>query len=172
VSLRRAIAEILEIVRRHRLRVPRDLSLLFTMLIIAEGVVAELDPEFRFAEALAPYARRQLISGLSPDGVMRRLEEFGVDIAELAIDLPARLDRLSEAIETGGLEVHLRRDDMDALLAGAGRFANRVAASVLAAAVLDGVVRLVPRRRHGRRVRRLAHQRAGDRLRWTQVFPR
>jgi hypothetical protein len=61
-----------------------------------------------------------------------------------AIDLPARLDRLSEAIETGGLEVHLRPDDMDALLAGAGRFANRVAASVLAAAVIDGVVRLVP----------------------------
>jgi hypothetical protein len=89
-----------------------------------------------------------------------------------AIDLPARLDRLSEAIETGGLEVHVRPDDMDALLAGAGRFANRVAASVLAAAVIDGVARLVPRRRHGRRVRRLAQQRAGDRLRWTQVFPR
>jgi len=33
---------------------------------------------------------------------------------------------------------------MDALLAGAGRFANRVAASVLAAAVIDGVVRLCP----------------------------
>src|ERR1700751_1822170 len=65
VSLRSAIGEILEIVRLHRLKVPPDLSLLFTVLIIAEGIVAELDPEFRFAEALAPYARRHLLSGIT-----------------------------------------------------------------------------------------------------------
>ena len=42
-GMRSAIGEMLEIVRRHHLRVPRDLSLLFTMVIIAEGIVAELD---------------------------------------------------------------------------------------------------------------------------------
>ena len=155
VSLRGAIGEMLEIVRRHRLRVPRDLSLLFTVLIIAEGLVAQLDPEFRFAEALAPYARRQLISGLSPDRVMQRLQEFGVDVAELAAELPARLNRISEAIDTGGLEVHVRTDEMDALLTRAERLGNRVAASVLAAALIDGLVQLASRRRHhGPRLRR------------------
>ena len=42
--MRSAIGEMLVIVRRHRLRVPRDLSLLFTVLIVAEGLVADLDP--------------------------------------------------------------------------------------------------------------------------------
>lgn len=146
VSLRGAIGEILEIVRRHRLRVPRDLSLLLMVLIIAEGIVAEVDPEFRFAEALAPYARRHLTSGLTAARVMQRLEEFGVDVAELAIDLPRRLNRISEAIETGGLEIHVRTDEMDALLARAERLANRVAASVLAAALINGLVQLGARR--------------------------
>ena len=150
VSLRRAIGEMLEIVRRHRLRVPRDLSLLFTVLIIAEGIVAELDPQLRFAEALAPYARRQLLSGLTAAGVMRRLEQLGVDLAELAAELPSRLNRISEAIETGGLEVHVRTDEMDALLARTERLANRVAASVLAAGVIDGVIQLATQRRHRR----------------------
>ncbi len=155
VSLRSAIGEILEIVRRHRLKVPPDLSLLFTVLIIAEGILAELDPEFRFAEALAPYARRHLVSGITSADMIRRLEQLGVDLAELATELPPRLNRLSEAIETGGLEVQLRPDDMNALLARADRLGNRVAASVLLAAAISGAVRLATRRRrHRPRLRR------------------
>ena len=140
VSLRTAIGEILEIVRRHGLRVPHDLSVLFAVLIIVEGIVAELDPQFRFAEALAPYARRHLLAGITPAEVIRRLEQFGVDVAELAAELPARLNRISEAIETGGLEVHVRADEMDELLARTERLGNRVAASVLLAAVMHGLV--------------------------------
>jgi ubiquinone biosynthesis protein len=147
VSLRTAIGEILEIARRHRLRIPRDLSLLFTVLIIAEGIVAEVDPEFRFAEALAPYAGRHLVSGLTTAEVIRRLEEFGVDLAELAAGLPRRVNRISEAIETGGLEVHIRTDEMDALLAGIERLGNRVLESMLAATSIWGLVQLATQRR-------------------------
>jgi ubiquinone biosynthesis protein len=153
VSLRSAISETLEIVRRHHLQVPRDLSLLFTVLIIAEGLVAELDPEFRFAEALAPYARRQLLSGITAAEVIRRLEEFGVDLVELAAELPARLNRISEAIESSGFEIHVRTDEMEDFLSRAERLGNRVAASVLIAAVIDGVAQLATRRR--RRMPRL-----------------
>jgi ubiquinone biosynthesis protein len=150
VSLRAAIGEMLVIVRRHRLRVPRDLSLLFTVLIVAEGLVADLDPDFRFAEALAPYARRQLLAAITPGEVMRRLERLGIDLAELAAELPARLNRITAAIETGGLEVHLRTDEMEALLARTERLGNRVAASVLAAALINGLVQLASRPRHRR----------------------
>jgi ubiquinone biosynthesis protein len=151
VSLRSAIGEMLVIVRRHRLRVPRDLSLLFTVLIVAEGLVADLDPDFRFAEALAPYARRQLLAGITPGEVIRRLERLGIDLAELAAELPARLNRITEGIESGGLEVHLRTDEMDALLARTERLGNRVAASVLAAALINGLVQLTSRPWHRRR---------------------
>jgi ubiquinone biosynthesis protein len=164
VSLRNAIGEILEIVRRHRLRVPRDLSLLFTVLIVAEGIVAELDPEFGFAEALAPYARRHLLSGITPPEVVRRLQQLGLDLAELAAELPARLNRISEAIETGGLEVHVRADEMDALLARTERLGNRVAGSVLLAAVIHGLLQLATERRRRRpRPRRRSSERRASR---------
>ena len=125
----------LAIVRRHGLRLPRDLALLLTVLLIAEGLVAVLDPDFRFAEALAPYARRQLLAqhdsrrGAAarravrrrPRGAGRRTFRHGSTAC-------------SRSIETGGLEVRLRTDELDALLARAERVGNRVAASVLAAA--------------------------------------
>jgi ubiquinone biosynthesis protein len=80
---------------------------------------------------------------------MQHLEEFGLDLAELVAELPGRLGRISEAIETGGLEVHVRTDEMDDLLARIERLGNRVAASVIAAALIDGVIELAMwRRRH------------------------
>jgi hypothetical protein len=79
--------------------------------------------------------------------VLRRVEEFGIDLAELAAELPARLNRISESIETGGLEIHVRTDEMDAPLARTERLGNRVAASVLAATLINSPVRLEMLRR-------------------------
>ena len=88
ISLRSALGDVLVIVRRHGPRLPPELALLLTVLLVAEGLVAVLDPDFRFAEALAPYARRQLLAQVSPAAVRQRVEEFGADLAELAADFP------------------------------------------------------------------------------------
>ena len=66
VELGAAIAALVEVVRRHRLRIPRDLALLVKVIAMEEGVAEQLDPDFRIGEALAPYARRQLLAQLSP----------------------------------------------------------------------------------------------------------
>jgi ubiquinone biosynthesis protein len=151
ISLRSALGDVLAIVRRHGLRLPPDLALLLTVLLVAEGLVAVLDPDFRFAEALAPYARRQLLAQVTPAAVRQRVEEFGADLAELAADFPARLDRLLKTVESEGLEVRLRTDELEALLTRAERIGNRIAVAVLAAATIDGLAGLAAERRRRRR---------------------
>jgi ubiquinone biosynthesis protein len=139
------------IVRRHGLRLPRDLALLLTVLLVAEGLVAQLDPQFQFAEALAPYARRQLLAQLTPAAIRQRVGHFGADLAELAVDFPGRLDRLLKSVESGGLEVRLRADELESLLTRAERIGNRIAVAVFAAATIDGLAGLAVERRRRRR---------------------
>jgi ubiquinone biosynthesis protein len=82
--------------------------------------------------------------------VAKRLERVGVDFAELAADLPDQLHRLLGILASGGFEVHLRAAELQPLMARSERVANRVAVSVLAAAVLDGMTELLtesPRKR-------------------------
>ena len=150
ISLRTALGDVLAIVRRHGLRLPRDLALLLTVLLVAEGLVAVLDPDFRFAEALAPYARRQLLAQLTPAAVRRRVEQFGADLAELAVDFPGRLDRLLKSVESGGLEVRLQTDELESMLTRAERVGNRIAAAVLTAAAIDTLAGLAAQRQHRR----------------------
>jgi len=52
------LAEIMAVVRRHRLRLPSDLALLIKTVMMCEGVAAQLDPSFELIPRLLPYAGR------------------------------------------------------------------------------------------------------------------
>lgn len=61
----RLIEEALGIACRHRLLLPANLALLLKTIVKPQGVGAELDPEFRLAEVIAPYARRLVLDRYS-----------------------------------------------------------------------------------------------------------
>ena len=155
--------EILETVRRHRLRPPRDLVLLLRAFVMNEGMAEQLDPDFRLVEELRPYVYRHLAAELSPGALARRAGQAGVDLAELAVDFPGQLHRILELAASGGFEVHLRTAELEPLVTRAERLANRIAAAVLAAAVIDGLAELSATRTrpHGRRRLRLSTAVAG-----------
>jgi ubiquinone biosynthesis protein len=148
-------SEILEIVRRHRLRLPRDLALLLKAFVMNEGMAEQLDPDFRLVEQLRPYVYRHLAAELSPAALARRARQAGVDVAELAVDFPEQLHRILELAASGGFEVHLRTAELEPLVSRAERLGNRIAAAVLAAAVIDALVELSTTRARPHSWRRL-----------------
>ncbi len=155
--------EILEIVRRYRLRPPRDLALLLKAFVMDEGMAEQLDPDFRLVEELRPYVYRHLAAELSPAALARRAGQAGVDLGELALDFPGQLHRILELAAGGGFEVHLRTAELEPLVSRAERLANRIAAAVLAAAVIDALAELSATRArpHSRRRLRLSTAVAG-----------
>ena len=142
IALGRVLGDLFGIVRRHRLRVPPDLALLVGTIAISEGIMAQVDPQFQYSEALAPHVRRQLLASLSPAAVGRRLEQVALDFEELAVDFPGQLHRVLDVLASGGLEVHVRAAELEPLLARAERLGNRIARSVLLAAAIDGLAEL------------------------------
>jgi ubiquinone biosynthesis protein len=142
IALGRAIHDLLQIVRRHRLRVPADLALLFEVIAVEEGITANLDPDFRFAEALAPYARPHVLTQLSAPGAGRRARDAALDLEELALELPGELVRLLDALSSGSFELHVRAVELERLVERGERVGNRIVRSVIAAAVIDAVTEL------------------------------
>ena len=142
-----AIGEIFEVIRRYGLRVPRDLALLVKAFVMAESLATELDPDFDLVEELTPYATRQLMAELSPAALRRRLERTGIDLAALAVDLPRQLHRALDVLGDGRLEFHLRTEELEPLLVRSERLGNRIAASVLAAALINTAAVLAASRR-------------------------
>ena len=49
------LSQFLSVVRRHRLRVPRELALLMKTIVMCESLAAQLDPAFSLASVIAPF---------------------------------------------------------------------------------------------------------------------
>jgi ubiquinone biosynthesis protein len=119
--------------------------LLLRTILLEEGIAEQLDPELRLVEAVEPYARRHLFAAVTGPGLRRRLQNAGVDVAELIGDLPEIAHRASSILEDGGFDLHLRAAELEPLMSRAERLGNRIAMSVLAAAAIDAVAQLAGR---------------------------
>jgi len=163
IELGETVGDLLEIVRRHGLIAPRNLALLLKSFVMNEGMAAELDPDFRLVETLTPYAYRNVLARFSPAALAGRAEWAAVQLAELSADLPARLNRLLDVLSAGSVDVHVSAADLEPHVTRLARAGNRIAASVIAAAIIDGLVELAAdqSRARGRRTLRRAARGAG-----------
>ncbi len=143
VPVGRLIREVLAIMRRRHLQLPRETSLLTKMVVMTEGMGLSLDPDFHLGEVIGPYAQRLVLSRYSPTAVAHHLVEAGVDALELATQLPGQLRRLQAMLDAGGPAVHLRAEELEPLVGRLETIVQRVVLGAVAAAAIRGVAQVV-----------------------------
>ena len=146
----RMMADLFAILRGNRVRLPREMILLFKALLLIEALATRLDPDFRLGEALEPYAERLAWERLRVSVIAKRLARSSVDIGELALELPGVVRRLVDAADTTGIQVHLRAAELEPLVGRAERIGNRLVAGMVGAALITGIGGLVASERRWR----------------------
>ena len=146
----RMMAELFTILRSNRVRLPREMILLFKALLLIESLATRLDPDFRLGEALEPYAERLAWERLRVSVIAKRLARSSIDVGELALELPGIVRRLVDAADTTGIQVHLRAAELEPLVGRAERIGNRLVAGMVGAALISGIGGLVASERRWR----------------------
>ncbi|HYP46516.1 MAG TPA: AarF/UbiB family protein [Propionibacteriaceae bacterium] len=139
----RLIREMLSVLRRRHLQLPREISLLLKMVLMTEGMGVALDPDFQLSEVVGPYAQRLVANRYSAAAMMRHLGNAGVDALDLAGNLPIQLRRFQAMLDAGGPEVHLRAHELEPLVTRMETMVQRIVLGVVAAAAIRGVGDLV-----------------------------
>lgn len=134
-----AIGELLELVRRNRMRLPANYALLFKALVMTEGLLQALDPDASVGGLIEPMTDKILYGRLSGEDWVSRVRDSAVDAAQLSIDLPRRVDRVLGQIERGNMRVWTRVDDLDSTLTRLERIVERANATMLAAACIVAI---------------------------------
>ena len=150
VDFTHLLRQLLTMLREHHIQLPRQLALLFKVLIMVEGMGVRLDHEFALGEVLTPYARRLVKDRMSVTATARRLQRASGDATELFIELPGRLRRILETLDTTGVQLHLRAAELEPLVGRAERIGNRLVAGMVVAALINGIGNLVVGKRNGR----------------------
>jgi ubiquinone biosynthesis protein len=138
LSVGEMLGEIFTVAFQHKVYLPGDLAQLARTIVTMEGTGRLLDPDFVLVDAVRPFAVRLVRDRLSPVIAGRRALRTLRQAADLAQAFPRRLDDLWDQLEEGEITVGVALRRQEELISKLNSIINRVAFSVVVAALIIG----------------------------------
>ena len=143
INVGRTLLTVNGIAAEHGVYVPSELTLLAKTLLQLDEVGKALDPEFdpnasirrNVTELMADRMRKQSTQGSMLSSVL--------ELKDFVAGLPTRLNRIMDALSNRELEVKVRTLDVDVVLDGLQKVANRIASGIILAALIIGAALLM-----------------------------
>lgn len=143
IEFGRMLHDLLALVSRHRLRIPPDIFLMLKALGTLEGVARGLDPDFDMVAKAAPFIKRVMMERYSPE----RLAGIGLDffssMGKFMQQFPGDLLEIARMIRQHKLSVRTEDQGLHTTLATFDQISNRLAFSIVIAALLIGSALIV-----------------------------
>jgi len=142
VQLSDVVNEILALVRRHRIKLPVEYSMILKTLLTLEKVVGKLDENFDLNKEIEPFVKKMFLQKFSIGENLSRawgvLEEFG----ELLREFPLRARDIMRKLHEGRLSLEFRHANIDKLVDELSRASSRIAFAlvILALAIASSVM--------------------------------
>ncbi|MBL8952034.1 MAG: AarF/ABC1/UbiB kinase family protein [Myxococcaceae bacterium] len=109
------LRDLLDLVVKYRIRVPREYAILARAAVQTEGILRTLWPDMNIGEIALPYAKRMLADRYDPEqlqgGVMKTL----LQLQNVAQDLPMQLSQIMLDLEAGKFSVTVKAEQMNEL---------------------------------------------------------
>jgi len=141
--LGRMLEQLFQTTARHGVRIPPDLFLMVKALTELESFARRLDPAFDVISASEPYVRRVHDERTSPERVAERVAEAGRETLDLLASAPAELREIFRQARRGRLMIEFEHKGLDPVLNELDQASNRLAYSIMLAALVIGSALLV-----------------------------
>ena len=129
---------LLQLIQRHRLRIPADIFLMIKALATTEAVGYALDPEFDLAGKAEPFIRRIVIERLNPRRLLGEFLRSGGDLIQLIKEIPGETRDILQQIRQGKLKIGFEHRGLENFAFHVDRASNRIAFSLVIAALIVG----------------------------------
>ena len=132
---------------QHGLRMPAELTLLAKTLFNLDAVGRSLDPTFSPIDTIRDYGDRLAAERARQELSPRRMLQVATEAGDLLASLPHRLDLISTRLANNDFAVRVDTPQIESLLAGLQKVANRIFSGLVLAGLLIASGMLLPYRR-------------------------
>lgn len=136
ISISLLMQEIWDITRENNIQMPRELVSLVRGIIILEGVVSELDPDFEIIEVIIIFMKNRnkflFLDFLEKEELIISLYSFARD----TIKIPTKTIEVLDKIASGKINMELKVKDIDDTLIQINKMVNRITEGILIAALI------------------------------------
>ncbi|HOI54138.1 MAG TPA: AarF/ABC1/UbiB kinase family protein [Phycisphaerae bacterium] len=138
INIASVFEEIVGLARDHRIVLPRDFVLLGKSLTNVGGVALMLDPDCAPVEVIKPKLNKLMLERLSPGRIASNLSVNAYHVASIMQQGPQMFRRFFRNLMRGKMRLVFRHDGLDAVITELDRSSNRIAFSVITAAIILG----------------------------------
>ncbi len=141
INFSRTMEAVVQTAIHHRLRLPSEMILISKTMMMMEGLVRDIYPEFNFVAATEPYAKGMAQRRLSPRWAVHKAGKELAAAGDLLLNLPRDTHKLVKKAIKNDIGVKMTLHGMDQLIRDMDRSSNRVAfAMVISAIILSSAV--------------------------------
>lgn len=138
LQIARLLKETLAIILRHGLRFPPDLFLMIKAVATAEGIGAQLDPDFDMIPKAAPYVRRILVERLHPRRLFREFMASGGDLVQFLQEIPGDMRDIFRQVRQGKVRIGFEHRGLEDFFDQLDRSFSRVSFSLIISSLIIG----------------------------------
>ena len=131
-------SDVAETIRQHDLSVPRDVVLMLKAMVTVWGVALRLDPDLDVAALLRPRLRAMLGERLSPQRMARTAGVTIWHLLSFVKSAPQQLREVLRQVSSGKWQLNVRHENLEPLAREVDRAGNRLAFSIVIAAIVVG----------------------------------
>lgn len=132
------IRDLLDMMREHEMRIPKNLTLLFHTIMTIEGVSSRLYPDIVLLEEAKPFIRRMMLRRLSPFAIFKRFRRPISKTLRLLENLPDDIELALNRLRSSDFEVGLRLEGLEELITELDTASNRISVSLIISALIVG----------------------------------
>ena len=131
-----ALEGVMDLALSYGLKMPAPFVLFGKTVITLEGIALEYDPEFRLVESSKPFIEKLMRQRYNPVAVLNSFMKNMLKFGKFAEEFPEQASNALKRIEKGRIKVDIEDTDIKKLSMEIDRSGNRVAYSMLIAALL------------------------------------
>jgi ubiquinone biosynthesis protein len=143
IELGRLLQNLMDLASRHQLRIRPDIFLMMKALATVEGVAMMMDPEFDMISKAAPFIERVKLARYYPDRILNDIFSLTSELMRFLEQFPTNLLEISRLVRQKKLQINVEHQGLDTLRATHDQISNRIAFSIIIAALIIGSALIV-----------------------------
>ncbi|MFP4445547.1 MAG: ABC1 kinase family protein [Desulfosudaceae bacterium] len=129
---------LLDMLTRHRLRMPPNVFLMIKAIATIEGIAKRLDPEFDVISHAAPFMKKVKLARFAPGRVAGELLATAGELGHFVRQFPDDLLDLSRRLRDGKITINLEHRGFENLTTTLDQVSNRLSFAIIIAGLLIG----------------------------------
>ena len=130
------IEELVGILRKNRVNLPYNITLLVRGVITVEGFELIIDPYFNFAELVEPYAKNAIIKSYYPQNLARMLYSDISSWCRIFKKSPTKISHILDIAENGYVGIKLESEFSDELISLINIATNRLSFTLMTSSII------------------------------------